>query len=238
MFTGGRLQLVIGAGSEVRWITTYLSLPADGALSYAPLMDLFLDQRARCSLVSHLSPLASHWCFDGIRAYLKADASFNMVSVLGGSKTTRHHARVQCAGENSEADLKGLWMLRGAEQAHVHATVDHSAPHTRSMQLFKGVLSDAAQSSFEGKIIVQQPAQKTQAYQLNKHLLLGKAALAQSKPNLEIHADDVKASHGSTIAKPDARELFYLQSRGITEEKAQQLLVEGFCREILDLIHK
>ena len=104
------------------------------------------------------------------------------------------------------------------------------------MQLFKGILFDASQSSFAGKILVKQEAQKTQAYQLNKNLLLGKAAIAQSRPHLEIHADDVKASHGATVAQPTEAELFYLKSRGITEEEAKQLLIVGFYREILDQI--
>ena len=144
--------------------------------------------------------------------------------------------QAQLNGENSEADLKGLWILREHQHAHAHILIEHMAPRTRSMQLFKGVLLDASQSSFEGKIMVQREAQKTEAYQLNNNLILGKAAIAHSKPNLEIFADDVKASHGATVSRPDDAQLLYLKSRGILEETAQQLLMTGFYKEILDQI--
>lgn len=143
---------------------------------------------------------------------------------------------VQCAGENSEADLKGLTMLQDALCAHTHIVVEHTAPRTRSMQRFKGLLRDASQSGFKGKILVRPAAQKTEAYQLNAHLLLGHAAIAHSKPHLEIFADDVKASHGATVAHLEQAQLFYLKSRGIDEASAKQLLIDAFCREILDEI--
>ena len=232
-----RIQLMLGANSRLEWLSTYYRGEECPAWQCSiPLLDVFVDQAAQCHLLGQIYPEPSHWCFDNLRAHLKRDAKITALNLIFGSKTTRHDAYVQCAGENSEADLKGLWMLQESLQAHVHATIDHSAPHTRSMQLFKGILFDASQSSFAGKILVKQEAQKTQAYQLNKNLLLGKAAIAQSRPHLEIHADDVKASHGATVAQPTEAELFYLKSRGITEEEAKQLLIVGFYREILDQI--
>jgi Fe-S cluster assembly protein SufD len=153
--------------------------------------------------------------------------------LLDGSKATRHDIAVQCNGEGASATLKGLWMLKNSERAHIHSLVEHNAPHTQSSQLFKGILRDASQSSFNGKIYVHPIAQKTQSYQLSKHLLLGDAAVAHTEPNLEIGADDVKASHGATIARPDEAQLFYLKSRGVDEEAAKQLLVHGFYQEIL-----
>jgi Fe-S cluster assembly protein SufD len=104
------------------------------------------------------------------------------------------------------------------------------------MQLFKGVLSDASQSSFEGKILVRPEAQKTEAYQLNKNLILNQGAVANSKPNLEIFADDVKASHGATVSQLDQEQLFYLSTRGIDINQARRLLISGFCREMIERI--
>ena len=114
--------------------------------------------------------------------------------------------------------------------------VEHAAPHARSLQKFKGVLKDTAQSSFEGKIFVRPEAQKTEAYQLNHNLLLSEGAIAHAKPNLEIFADDVKASHGATFAQVDEEQLFYLKSRGISAEVASQLLIGGFMQEMIDQI--
>jgi Fe-S cluster assembly protein SufD len=104
------------------------------------------------------------------------------------------------------------------------------------LQKFKGVLKGTSQSSFEGKIFVHPEAQKTEAYQLNHNLLLSEGAIAQAKPNLEIFADDVKASHGATFAQVDEEQLFYLKSRGISAETASQLLIRGYMQEMVSQI--
>jgi Fe-S cluster assembly protein SufD len=129
-----------------------------------------------------------------------------------------------------------LWDLQGGSQAHTHVFVEHAAPHARSLQKFKGVLKETSQSSFEGKIFVRPEAQKTEAYQLNHNLLLSEGAVAYAKPNLEIFADDVKASHGATFAQVDDEQLFYLKSRGISTDVASQLLIRGFMQEMIDQI--
>ncbi len=235
-FSAARIQLALGAQSDVKWISTHLALNTDRAHCSSPLIDLYLNEGAHLDFIGNLSILASNWCFDSIRAHLKRDAILKVLNIIGGSKATRQNIYVECAGVNSEADVKGIWMLRENLRAHAYVTIDHQAPHTRSMQLFKGILLDASQSSFEGKIIVRQLAQKTEAYQLNNNLLLGAAAIAHSKPHLEIFADDVKASHGATITRPDAAQLFYLKSRGIEEKQAKNLLMHGFYQEVLDQI--
>jgi Fe-S cluster assembly protein SufD len=235
-FSAARIQLALGAAARAEWISTHLTLNQGQAHCASPSIDLFLEQGAELHVYGHLSPAPLHWCFDTVRAHLKRDSMLKIIHVLGGSKATRQNIYVECAGENAQADVKGLWKLTDNLRAHAHVVVDHLAPHTRSMQLFKGILLDASQSSFEGKIIVRDAAQKTEAYQMSKHLLLGQAAIAHSKPNLEIFADDVKASHGATIARPDAAQLFYLKSRGIEESQARALLMHGFYQEIIDEI--
>jgi Fe-S cluster assembly protein SufD len=235
-FSAPRIELAVGAHSRIQWIGTHLNLSVQDPHCTSPFFHLFLEEAAHVECTLHLAIKPSDWCFDTVRAYLKRDAALHVVSVLEGSKATRQNVYVQCAGENSEVDIKGLWMLKGNSHAHAHATIEHTAPHTRSMQLFKGVLLDASQSSFEGKIFVRPSAQKTQAYQLNHNLIVGTAAIAHSKPNLEIFADDVKASHGATISRPDQGQLFYLKSRGIDDTEANRLLMRGFYQEILDHI--
>jgi Fe-S cluster assembly protein SufD len=158
------------------------------------------------------------------------------LSVTQGPRLTRHSLRAVLNGENSDALLQGLWHLKGLSQAHTHVEVEHAAPSARSLQKFKGILNDHSQSSFEGKIFVRPIAQKTEAYQLNNNLLLGDHSIAYAKPNLEIFADDVKASHGATMAQLDEEQLFYLKSRGITETDAKALLIDGFRHEMIDQI--
>jgi Fe-S cluster assembly protein SufD len=151
-------------------------------------------------------------------------------------RIARHSLRVHIQGENADALLQGLWHQKKSSQTHTHVFVEHAAPHAKSLQKFKGVLKDTAQSSFEGKIFVRPEAQKTEAYQLNQNLLLSDAAIANAKPNLEVFADDVKASHGATFSQVDDEQLFYLKSRGLSPEAASRLLIRGFMQEMIDQI--
>ncbi len=125
-------------------------------------------------------------------------------------------------------------MLGNREQSHINIYMDHSAPSCISRQFFKNVLAAQSLSSFTGKIYVKRAAQKTEAYQLNQNLLLSDQATANSKPNLEIFADDVKASHGATVSQLDDEQAFYLRTRGVSAQEAKSLLTIGFCREVLD----
>lgn len=178
----------------------------------------------------------STWHFESLRAILKRNSVFKSVSATEGSATVRSDYRIVLAGENAEALLNGVAMLANKNEAHTHIVIEHQAPHCRSLQLFKNVVSDVGRSSFEGKIHVHQIAQKTEAFQLNNNLLLNEHAFAYSKPNLEIFADDVKASHGSTVGQLDEEQLFYLKTRGFPEVEAKNLLIYGFCKEVIDKI--
>jgi Fe-S cluster assembly protein SufD len=229
-----RLQVVVGKQSNLRLVTTHYAVQEGAPCCSNNALDLFLDDEAQVDLCAHLAQ--ADWCFENLRAELRRGSALRSISLLSGSKATRHDIAVQCAAENSSATLKGLWMLEAFERAHIHAAVEHAAPHTQSHQLFKGILQDASQSSVDGKILVDPIAQKTESYQLCKHLLLSDTVVAHTEPTLEIFADDVKASHGATIARPDALQLFYLKSRGIDEKEATELLIHSFYREILDQV--
>lgn len=224
-----RLHLVLGAHSSLRCILT-----TEGQASHfnIPTEEISLEEGASLDLLQ-LVDAEPYWHFETLRASLKKNARLNTLAVTFGGRAMRHSYRVQLKGEGSEASLNGLWMLKGNRSSHTHALVEHEAPHTRSMQRFKGTLNDHSQSSFEGKILVRPEAQKTEAYQLNNNLILSQGAVANSKPNLEIFADDVKASHGATFAQINQEQLFYLQTRGIEPDLARCLLIQGFCREMI-----
>jgi Fe-S cluster assembly protein SufD len=174
------------------------------------------------------------WEMHAVRASMKRDSRLKTLSSTQGAEGWREDYKVWLAGENAEAQLAGCWMLDGKNEAHTHVKVDHQAPNCRSNQLFKGVLGGSSRSSFEGKIYVHQEAQKTEAFQMNQNLLLSQGAQANSKPNLEIFADDVKASHGATVGQINAEELFYLQTRGLSQKESKKLLIQGFCAEVMD----
>lgn len=198
--------------------------------------DLALESGASVSFttVSDGSVEGSH--FVSLRATLKENSSLKTLSAANGGGISRENYSISLAGEGCQAALQGIWELDHSRQHHVNVFMEHQAPHCTSLQKFKGVLAGLSRSSFEGKIYVQPDAQKTEAYQTNNHLVLGSRASANSKPNLEIFADDVKASHGATVGKIDQEHLFYLKTRGVSEKMAKKLLVSGFSSEILSQI--
>lgn len=233
--TAPRLHLVLGAQSSLRCVVTAKELNVSAFHFHVPSTEISLDEGASLDLLTIVDRMPA-WHMESVRAALKKHARLNSLSVTLGGKAVRQSYRVVLKGENSEANLNGLWMLNKNRTAHTHASIEHEAPHTRSMQRFKGVLNDISQSSFEGKILVRSEAQKTEAYQLNNNLILSQGAIANSKPNLEVFADDVKASHGATVSQLDAEQLFYLSTRGIDSNTARHLLISGFCREMIDAI--
>lgn len=236
IFSTPRLQGFIGSQSQVDLISTHAYLSEQETLLNFS-MDFSLDDDSHLRFIQMpFNQSKDSWHFDSFRANLKRNCVLKTVLATEGLSSQRYDYRISLAGENAEADLNGIWLLSENNEAHAHVLIDHQAPHCRSMQLFKGVLNDSSHSSFEGKILVQQAAQKTEAFQLNNNLLLSDKARAESKPNLEIFADDVKASHGATVGQLDKEQLFYLKTRGYSENAAKNLLVYGYCKEIFDLV--
>ena len=143
---------------------------------------------------------------------------------------------VRLAGEGAEANIYGAYVCGGAEKVKIAVDMHHDLPHCSSRQLFKGIAGGSARVDFYGKIIVAQDAQKTEAYQENHNILLTDGAKVDTKPQLEIYADDVKCSHGATIGRLSEEEQFYMRSRGITLEDAKVLQMISFIAPVLENI--
>jgi Fe-S cluster assembly protein SufD len=139
-------------------------------------------------------------------------------------------------GEGADLTLNGLYVVKGTQHVDHHTVIDHRKPHGTSRELYKGVLDGAASGVFNGRIIVRPGAQKTNAQQTNKNLLLSEEALVNTNPQLEIEADDVKCAHGATIGQLDKEALFYLRSRGIGPEEAAGILTRGFIADLSERI--
>lgn len=154
---------------------------------------------------------------------------------LGGA-LARTDIQVVLEGEGAEATLDGLSLTDGDQQAGSHLTVRHIAPHCQSHQLYKGILAGSSRAVFTGRIVVAQDAQKTDATQSNRNLVLSDDAVSNSNPQLEIFADDVRCTHGSTVGRLDDDAIFYLRSRGIGRAEAERVLTVAFAGEILDRI--
>lgn len=231
-----RIHLYAARGSQLELVVDS-SLDSDHPSWTNSLLDAVLDENSRVTITDLGGQEAdSSWLFHALRAQLKRDSNLTVTGLCQGSHSTRSSARVDLVGENAEVSLNALWILRNKREAHAHVHIEHHAPNCRSNQLFKSVLLDQARSSFEGKIYVHPEAQKTDAFQLNSNLLLGERAQANSKPNLEIFADDVKASHGSTVGQLSQDELFYLMSRGYSRPQAESLLVRAFCEQVIEAV--
>lgn len=164
------------------------------------------------------------------------DAVLRDHSISLGARLSRHDIRVILEGEGSDTSLNGLYSVRGTQHVDHHTLIDHRAPRCTSRELYKGVLDQESTGVFDGRIVVRPKAQKTNAQQSNKNLLLSRNALVNTNPRLEINADDVKCAHGATIGQLDADALFYLRSRGIELSDARHILTRGFLADVTERI--
>ncbi len=224
-----RIEIFLGQGAR---LTTSIETKGNQFWSNA-VLSVTLGKQAHYTHYDMAGRHENSYDFLSVQGEVKESALLNYFFLGRGAKTQRRDLALYLSGVQAAADLKGLALLSDRLEGHVHIRVEHQKPCTRSNQCFKHVVSGRARSSFEGKIYVDQKAQKTEAYQLNKNLVLSEKAAAFSKPNLEIFADDVKASHGATVAKPRLEELFYLRSRGLSKKEATRHLVNGFCHALI-----
>jgi Fe-S cluster assembly protein SufD len=167
---------------------------------------------------------------------LEADAHYdNSTFTLSGAAVRNNH-NVVLAGINGEAHLNGLFISHGNQLIDNHTLMDHTVPHCQSNELYKGIINDKSTGVFNGKIFVRKDAQKTNAYQSSKNILLSDEATINTKPQLEIYADDVKCSHGTSTGKIDENAMFYLKARGIGNETAKKILLGSFAQEVVDKV--
>ena len=164
------------------------------------------------------------------------DSHYNFFQLVDGSKLGRSNICVQLDGENAQCNINSLTLSKNNQHIDNNIIVNHNSPKTHSTQFVKSILFDTSTGVFNGKTVVHENAQKITAQQTNKNILLSKKAKMNSNPQLEIYADDVKCSHGSTTGQIDEDALFYLQSRGINKQDAMELMVTGFANEVLDKI--
>lgn len=231
-----RAQVFAGANAEVALVSTQGVISGETYFCNGSL-EIAVEEGAHVHYTQSACDVSKGvWLFDAFRATMKRNSTLKTVMATEGSTSIRHDYRVALIGENAELELNGVAMVQQNNESHVHVLVDHQAPNCRSLQLFKCVLNDFGHSAFEGKILVKQAAQKTEAFQLNNNLLLSDRAHADSKPNLEIFADDVKASHGSTVGQLDSEQIYYMKTRGFSEAMAKNLLVKGYCAEVIDKV--
>ncbi|MGA0200453.1 MAG: Fe-S cluster assembly protein SufD, partial [Prochlorotrichaceae cyanobacterium] len=164
------------------------------------------------------------------------NSRYTNISLLLGAKLSRHNLEVFHQGEQVDTQLHGLALVTGTQIADTHSSIVYQYPHCSSDQLYKAIVDDRGRSIFNGRVYVPQAAQLTNAAQLNRNLLLSSKARVDTKPQLEIVADNVKCAHGATVSQLEDDEIFYLQSRGINRQSAKNLLLDAFAREIINKV--
>ncbi|GBG12687.1 Fe-S cluster assembly protein SufD [Novimethylophilus kurashikiensis] len=172
----------------------------------------------------------------GVHARQKAGSRFVSHSFALGGKLVRNDITSSLDGPDCDCRMNGLYLLNGRQQADHHTCIDHQAPRGTSRECYRGVLDGASRGVFDGKVIVRPGAEKTDAHQSNRNLLLSRQAEVDTKPQLEIYADEVKCTHGATVGQLDEDSLFYMQSRGIDAETARSLLVYGFLNDVIERV--
>jgi len=233
--THPRCLVVAEQGSEITVIEDYVGLQ-DGASCVNAVTEIAVGPNAHVRHVRRQreSPASFHIATCAVR--LERDASYRSVAVAVGARISRYNLNVVQAGEGTSCQLDGLALIRDRQLADTHSFIDHAHPHGTSRQLHKCVVGGHAHAVFNGRIMVRQGAQRTDSAQASRNLLLSRRAHVDTKPQLEIFADDVKCAHGATVGQLEAEELFYLRSRGLSEPVARGLLTYGFAAEIVDRI--
>jgi Fe-S cluster assembly protein SufD len=228
-----RHLIVLGEGAAATVLETRIGLGKSASWTNT-VTEVAVGRNARLRHYSWIEEAASGFHTGRLALTLERNAMVETLSGTGQGGVVRNEIVATLAGEGGEVRLDGIAL--GRERAHIDSWTEivHAAPRTNSRQVFKAVLDDRARSAFQGRIVVNEGAQKIDAYQLNKNLLLSRQARADSKPELEILADDVKCSHGATVGDLDRNQMFYLRARGIPEAEARALLVEAFIAELLD----
>jgi Fe-S cluster assembly protein SufD len=228
-----RHDIRLGAGASLTLVDISVG---SGTYLHNPVTDIHLGNDARLAHLRLQRESQDAFYLGAVYASIGAGASYDSFTLTLGGKLVRSEIHARLTGVGGHAALNAAQVLGGRQHADFTTVVSHDAPSCASRQTVKNVLSDHARGVFQGKIEVARAAQKTDGYQMNQALLLSPTAEIDSKPQLEIYADDVKCSHGATVGALDADQLFYLVSRGIPQDEARAMLVRAFLAEALDMI--
>jgi Fe-S cluster assembly protein SufD len=235
IFSQPRSLLHIAENAQVQLVETYATMGASESFTNQ-VMEVVMERDAMVEYYK-IQNDANHASLVSTTHFRQTGKSYlHTVTISLNGGIVRNNLNIILEAEHCEAHAYGLYFQRGQTHVDNHTIVDNVKPHCFSNELYKGIMNDEATGVFNGKIFVRQDAQKTNAYQSNKNILLSDTATVNSKPQLEIFADDVKCSHGCTVGQLDEEALFYLQSRGINESTARSLLVHAFATDILDHI--
>jgi Fe-S cluster assembly protein SufD len=227
-----RVLLVADQNSSASVIENYVSLQ-EGQYFTNAVVEIVLKEGARLEHYKLQRESVEAFHIATTAADLGPKSSYDATTITFGARLSRHDINVIMDHEGAECRVDGLYLVATDQHADTHSLIDHRKSHGTSRQLYKGILDGKSRAVFNGKIFVRHDAQKTDAMQTNKNLLLSNEARVDTKPQLEILADDVKCAHGAAVGQIDEDELFYLETRGIHHDLARNLLTYGFAEEVI-----
>ena len=230
-----RIVVAAGAESRIAVVEHFLGLD-DTVYLHNVVTEIELAEGAAVEHYKLQQESAGAYHIAALEAKLAAGASFHSWAVSLGARLARHDIDVTLDHPHARCSLDGLYLATGRQHVDFHTNVEHAAPHCESHEYYKGIAGGRGRGVFNGRVHVHPDAQKTEAHQTNRNLLLSRNAEIDTKPQLEIHADDVKCSHGATIGQIDDQMLFYLRSRGIEESAARGMLTYAFARDVVDRV--
>lgn len=237
IFLQPRHLIVAHKSAAISVIETFANINQEAIVWVNSVTEVYAEENAQVNHYVLQSGLAKTRVVNHTEITQHTNSLYNNYTItLPGADLTRNNLNVNLIETTTETHLFGLYLATGQQLVDNHTSVDHRKPNCFSNELYKGVLSGNAKAVFNGKIFVHQEAQKTNAFQQNNNMLLSDKAVVDSKPQLEIFADDVKCSHGSTIGQFNPEALFYLRSRGISESSARSLLVSAFAFDVVNKI--
>ncbi len=235
VFAQPRNLIVIGKNSSLVLIESYYATGVKSAFTNA-VNEVVVGEGANLEYYKIQRQTGESYQNNYTQIYQKANSKINHVTLTLDGSIVRNNLHFYMDGENCNSLLYGLYLTDGAQHIDNHTRVDHAKPNSFSDEKYKGILKDKSTAVFNGKIVVHLDAQKTNAYQRNQNILLSDDATVNTKPQLEIFADDVKCTHGATIGQLDEEPMFYLRSRGISEDMARKMLLTAFAEDIAEKI--
>jgi len=234
--THPRNLFVVERGARASVVERYAAVPDAGTYWTNAVSEVAVGENAALDVYRVQQEGADAFHTAATHSVQGRSSNCSLITFSFGAALSRHDIHAVLDGEGADATLDGLSLLRGRQHADYHTTLEHAQPNCTSWEYFNGVFDDRARGVFNGRIIVRPGAQKTDSKQTNNNLLLSEHARADSQPQLEIYADDVKCTHGATLGPIDAEHLFYLQSRGLSVDQARAMLTYGFGSEILNAV--
>ena len=229
-----RIFLLLDEGATASVIESYRTLEANDSYLCAPVTQASLKKNAQLNHIRIQNDADSGIHIGTTQKILDSHARLHTLSLSGSGKVVRHDLHIKLVEQFAHAEFNGLFLTRQNQAVDHHTVVDHRVPMTTSRQLYHGMVHKHGKGIFNGKILVRPGADGTDARQTNKNLLLSTESEINTKPELQIEADDVKCSHGAAIGQLDANQLLYLRSRGISEDLARKLLIKGFASDVIE----